>query len=113
MARRFDTTNSGGSGTFVHLLRTYPELKDLIDGHILRRYKRKKIYESRIRITSLHKLFMDRSRKLNLDEGMKYPFNTTRLACVALSESRMRQISRFLPMATGCSSPRKIYRAAI
>jgi hypothetical protein len=79
-------SNSGGSGAFAQLLRTYPELKDLIDGHILKRHNRKKIYESRIPIKSLHKLFLDHCRKLDLDVGMKYPFNTTRLAYVALSE---------------------------
>jgi hypothetical protein len=80
------STKPGGSGAFSQLLRTYPELKDLIDGHLLKRYKRKQIYESRISIKSLHKLFLDRCRKLDLDAGMKYPFNTTRLAYVALSE---------------------------
>jgi putative transposase len=78
-------SGSGGSGAFDKLLRDYPELKELIDGEILKK-KRKQVYESRISIKSLHKRFLDRCRELDLDIGLKYPFNTTKLAYVALSE---------------------------
>ena len=80
------SSGSGASGAFIQLLRTYPELRELIDEQILKRAKRKQIYESRIPLKSLHKRFLERCRKLNLDVGNKYPFNTAKLAYGALSE---------------------------
>ena len=80
------SSGSGASGAFIQLLRTYPELREIIDGQILKRAKRKQIYESRIPLKSLHKRFLDDCRKLDLNVGNKYPFNTAKLAYGALSE---------------------------
>jgi hypothetical protein len=59
-------------------------LKELLDRHILRLKKSKAIYESRLRLKSLHKRFLDRCRELGLDVGKQYPFNTTKLASQSL-----------------------------
>lgn len=84
MSRTFPSTPSGASGAFGQLLRSYPELKELLDRHILRLRHSKAIYESRLRLKSLHKRFLDRCRELGLDVGKQYPFNTAKLASQSL-----------------------------
>jgi hypothetical protein len=76
---------AGASGAFGKLVRTHPELRELIDRHVLKLKPNVHLYESRLRLKSLHKLFLDRCPKLNLDVGNQYPFNTITLAHRSLS----------------------------
>jgi putative transposase len=54
-------SRAGAAGAFTQLLRSYPELETLLQKQILKLSKGKRIYETRIPLKSLHKLFLDRS----------------------------------------------------
>ena len=68
-------------GAFQKLLCDYPELKDIIAGH----YFGKKEYtlERVMNKTSLHEIFLDACKSLQISDE-RYPFNTTDRAYVSL-----------------------------
>ena len=85
-------SQSGLSGAFGKLLREHPDLQDMLDRHILKLGGNKYIYESRVKLKSLHKRLLDRCRDYGLAKGNQYPFNTKTLAHRSLSDYIHRTI---------------------
>ncbi len=79
-------TSEGGAGAFGQILETYPVVKDLIDRHVLKLKKRGAVFESRIRIQSLHTRVLDKLRELGVEARNEYPFSTKNVGYVSLSK---------------------------
>lgn len=94
---------SGLAGAFGRLLRDHPELKVLLDRHILKLENGKYIYESRVRLQSLHRRFLAKCRELNLDVGQQYPFNTATLGHRSLSNYVRKSIRQNIVKATAAN----------
>lgn len=90
------------SGAFNKLLREYPDIRELLDRHILK-IRGKEIYESRVQLKSLHKRFLDKCREFGLDVGKKYPFNTVTMGHRSLSNYIHRTIRENIERATAAN----------
>lgn len=67
---------AGYAGVLGQVFRTYPELKDLLVGKVLKSKKENKLHEFAIKPQALHKVFIDFLRSKNHPKD-EWPFNTS------------------------------------
>jgi hypothetical protein len=76
----------GWSGVFTSLLNNNPEIADLIERNVYKSGRRSELFESKVSVKHLHKLFLDECRSLGLELSKAYPFNTVKCGYGSLAK---------------------------